>query len=255
MLLPAAAYSAVDPVAQALMPSEPFINKGGQRMSPEQVAMLRQQGARNAQADFSPVSHWSQGLGRALGNLEGGLQSKRAEKMGQENAAADADMAAILAQGGVDDASIAQILMDPNAGDGIKQYAGLEYQRRNTAQKPIAPSPIEKLMIARGIERGSPEWNANLDAALTNETDPWMTFQGPGMGYTGRQSGLAAAMGGGGQTSGAGQTGSPPAEAVAALQNGEGTAEQFDEMFGAGAAARAMGGGGSNVTSSFLTGL
>lgn len=49
----------------------------------------------------------------------------------------------------------------------------------------------------------------------------------------------------------------PPA-AVDALRRGEGTAEQFDQMFGPGAAARALGNGGagaSRIGSNFLEGL
>jgi len=49
-----------------------------------------------------------------------------------------------------------------------------------------------------------------------------------------------------------------PSSAIEALRRGEGTPEQFDEMFGPGAAARALGNGGgapSRVTSSFLGGL
>lgn len=47
-----------------------------------------------------------------------------------------------------------------------------------------------------------------------------------------------------------------PSAAIEALKRGEGTAEQFDQMFGPGAAARIMGeGGGSNVTADFLQGL
>lgn len=49
------------------------------------------------------------------------------------------------------------------------------------------------------------------------------------------------------------QAGTPaiPQEAVDALRRGEGTPAQFDEMFGQGAAARIMGGGGGNATGGF----
>lgn len=40
------------------------------------------------------------------------------------------------------------------------------------------------------------------------------------------------------------RTGGPPAAAIEALRRGEGTPEQFDQQFGQGAAARAMGNGG-----------
>lgn len=45
--------------------------------------------------------------------------------------------------------------------------------------------------------------------------------------------------------------GSIPPEAINALKKGEGTPEQFDAIFGAGAAARIMGGGGGDATGGF----
>lgn len=241
--LPAAAYAAVDPVAQALLaePASPFVwGQGGAKLSPEQVAMLRAQGEQMAQSDFSPVGHWTQGLGRVLNNLEGGLKTKRAERMEGENRDYQARMAEALASGDVDNSTIARILMDPNAAGGARDYAAILMQSRQP--KVAAPTNIEKLMLARGIQPGSQEWNDNLSAALANEVDPFVTFQGPTIGYTGRQSGLAAAMGGGGQASGS--MGSPPAEAVAELQRDptEAARREFDEVFGQGAAARVLGG-------------
>lgn len=56
-----------------------------------------------------------------------------------------------------------------------------------------------------------------------------------------------------GQGAPVGQRGIPPA-AVEALRRGEGTPEQFDEMFGPGAAARIMGGAGSNASGGFPPG-
>lgn len=48
--------------------------------------------------------------------------------------------------------------------------------------------------------------------------------------------------------------GNIPPEAINALKSGEGSAEQFDAIFGAGAAARVMGGGVSNDTGGFPPG-
>jgi hypothetical protein len=52
------------------------------------------------------------------------------------------------------------------------------------------------------------------------------------------------------QTFGREQAGIPQ-EAIEALKRGEGTPEQFDQMFGQGAAARAMGGTASNSGGGF----
>lgn len=48
-----------------------------------------------------------------------------------------------------------------------------------------------------------------------------------------------------------GQGAEPPAEAIEALRAGQGTPEQFDEIFGPGAAARVMGGAGGNASGNF----
>lgn len=244
MILPQSAMAAVDPVAQALTPESAFTwAYGGLKMTPEQAAMQRQQGMARSRGDYSPIQNWTQGLARVADNVMGALDARRADKQLAAGAEADRALMEAIAGGGVDDAMIARALMDPNVGQGVKEFAGMEYAARRP--KAAAPTNIEKLMMARGIQPGTPEWNAGLDSAILNETDPFVTFQGPTYGYTGRQSGLAAAMGGGGPVSGAAQGASPPAEAVAALQRGEGTPEQFDEMFGQGAAARALGGSAS----------
>ncbi len=244
-----------DPVAEVLAGPEPFVwGHGGLKMSPAQAAAMRERGLARTRTDYSPIQHWTQGLARVSDNIFGALEAKRADKALEASAEADRGLMEAMVAGGVDDATIARALMDPNVGDGVKQFAGMEYQRRMPAKAP-APTELEKLMAAAGIERGSDEWNSQINAELLNRRDPFTTFTGPTVGYTGRQSGLAAALGGG-DSSGAAPTGSPPAEAVAALKRGEGTPEQFDEMFGPGAAARVMGGGGGgNVTSGFLDGL
>lgn len=210
-MLPMGAYAAVDPVVQELMkPAEPFVwGAGGAKLTPEQVAALRAQGEGMAASDFSPVGHWTQGLGRALSNLEGGLKVKRAERMEGENRARDAELAEAMAGGRVDDATIARVLMDPNAGAGVREFAGMEYAARRP--KASAPTELEKLMLAANIQRGSPEWNAQLTAELRNRRDPFTTFTGPTIGYVGPQSGLAAALGGGGQASVAQPGAEPPA--------------------------------------------
>lgn len=215
MILPAAAYGAVDPVAQALVAPEPFVwGEGGAQMTPAEVAARRKAGMdrMRAGADYSPIGHWTQGLARVGEGILGGLEVAGARKDREKNDAADAEMRAALASREVNDEMIAAALLNPAASDATRGYAGMLMEARQP--KAAAPTNIEKLMMARGIPRGSPEWNETLSAALANEVDPFVTFQGPTMGYTGRQSGLAAAMGGGGQASGASQGAVPPVGAV-----------------------------------------
>jgi len=222
MILPQAAMAAVDPVAQALAPPEAFVwGHGGLKMTPQQAMMQRERGIARSQGDFSPIQNWTQGLGRVAENVLGALEARKADKALAAGAEADRGLAEAIAAGGVDDATIARALMDPNVGQGVREFAGMEYAARRP--KAAAPTNIEKLMISRGIQPGSPEWNRTLDAALQNETDPFVTFQGPTYGYTGRQSGLAAAMqGGGGPVSGAQPGGEPPAVLPPDFDFGEG---------------------------------
>lgn len=245
-----------DPVAMALLaPEEPFVwGQGGVRLSPERVAALRAQGEQLSRGDYSPVGHWTQGLGRVLDGLDGGLKMKRAREAEQANSEADAALAERLAGGTMSDEMVARALMDPNVGAGVKEFAGLEYARRNPKKAAVAPTETEKLMLARGIRPGTPEWNAQLDAELLNQRDPMMTFSGPTFTYSGRTSAFPSTVGAGGQAGSA--PAGPPAEAVAMLK-GDPSPEarkEFDEAFGAGSADRVLGGGASNGTDPFPSG-
>ena len=133
---PIGAMAAADPVAQALMqPADPFVwGQGGAKMTPQQVAMLRAQGEGLSQSDYSPVGHWTQGLGRVLDSVDGGLKMKRAEKMEGENREYQQRMAEALATGEVSDEMIARVLMDPNADAGAQNFAAMQMKARQPAQ-------------------------------------------------------------------------------------------------------------------------
>lgn len=237
--MPASSAMMVDPVAEAL--TQPFVwGAGGAKMTPEEVAVLRAQGEGMAAADFSPVGHWTQGLGRALTNLEGGMKVKKAREGREANDAVDAEIRAALLGGDVTPEMLGAALMDPSASDATRGYAGMMFKA--TQPKPREMTQIEKIMTARGIQEGSPEWNATLDAALLNETDPMGSIQGPNLSAYGRQSFLAnLVQEGGGQSSGAGQTPPPPA-AVEFLRQNPDTREAFELKYGAGSAAQILGG-------------
>ncbi|QDP53773.1 MAG: hypothetical protein GOVbin7759_60 [Prokaryotic dsDNA virus sp.] len=232
--IPAGVAQVVDPVAQALTPAEPFVwGHGGLKMTPQQAAMMRERGQQRMRGDYSPVQHWTQGLARVADNVLGALEAKKADKALEEGAAADRALMEAMVSGGVDDSMIARALMDPNVGEGVRQFAGMEYQRRQPAKAP-APTDIEKLMMARGIERGSDVWNKTLDAAITGKTDPFTVLQTGTGTFMGPQSLVQQALQeGGGPTSGAPAGGEPPAVLPP---------DFFDDNGG---------GGGGNVTDPF----
>lgn len=113
--------------------------------------------------------------------------------------------------------------------------AWIEQQR--TMVKALAdPAKMEALSTAgkqavdMGYKPGTPEFNSAVrDIFTASEAKPYVVG--------GETRLYQPKIGGPGQVQGS----APPA-AVEALRRGEGTPEQFDEMFGPGAAARVMGG-------------
>lgn len=79
--------------------------QGGRRMTPDEIARERALAARQMQSDYSPVQHWTQGLGRVTDNVLGALRDRSAQKSALANAA--------------DTARIAQLLTRPGAGPGL----------------------------------------------------------------------------------------------------------------------------------------
>ena len=80
-------------------PEQPFIwGQGGRRMTPEDIARERALAARQMQSDYSPVQHWSQGLGRVADNVLGALRDRKAQKAADANAADGQRIAELLTQ-------------------------------------------------------------------------------------------------------------------------------------------------------------
>lgn len=117
-------------------PAEPFVwGKGGRRMTPEQIAQEQQIAQALMQPDFSPVGHWTQGLGRVAQAALGNLREGRADRAGEANAA--------------ETASIAQLLMNPT---GASATGG-------TPRFPVSP----------GGEVPAPGGNPAIAQAATNQ--------------------------------------------------------------------------------------
>lgn len=71
---------------------------GGQRMTPDDIARERALAARQMQSDYSPVQHWSQGLGRVADNVLGALRDRNAQKAAAANSADSMRIAELLTQ-------------------------------------------------------------------------------------------------------------------------------------------------------------
>lgn len=72
--------------------------KGGRRMTPEDIARERALAARQMQSDYSPIQHWSQGLGRVADNVLGALRDRGAQKAAAANSADSMRIAELLTQ-------------------------------------------------------------------------------------------------------------------------------------------------------------
>lgn len=104
--------------------------------------------------------------------------------------------------------------------------------------KQEALSAAGKIVMDMGFKPGTPEFNQKvLEVWQAGESKPYVVG-GETRLYTPRLGGPGQALGG------------VPPEAVEALRRGEGTPEQFDEMFGAGAAAKFMSQGGQTPPAS-----
>lgn len=185
-------------VAQALAQPQqtPFVwGQGGSRLTPEQLAMERERAASMMQSDYSPVGHWSQGLGRVADNVLGAFEMKGVKKDEAEmQASRDAQIAQLLGAGNADLAP-AFTSNDPVAQSLAETIFGL----RNP--KPSKPLEFQQILIDAGFKPGTPEYQAEALRLARAKNDPFITASLPDGGfYGGPQSGFMTALtGGGGQ--------------------------------------------------------
>lgn len=213
------------PVGQ-MQTAAPFVwGRGGARMTPEQIAMQREIALRETQGDYSPIGHWTQGLGRVLDGVSGGLRNRRIAKAEAANAAeGDAVMRVLMvggsmpgASGGAIDESgatkpanehVIAAMLNPNLPESVREFAKMQYKQMQP-KPPPEPTEFERSLIASGILPGTPEWTAAFKSKVQNTLDPWTNIVVGGNSYSGRQSMVDNALKGGGPAS-AGPGGATP---------------------------------------------
>lgn len=233
-------------------PPEPFVfGKGGARYTPEQVAQMREM----AQAEiadagsYAPVQSWTQGLDRALGAITGGIRLRKADKADAAiQAESDAVTQALLADPSKE--HVLQVLGNARAPKGAQSVA--ELLAKPMFAKPAEPPEIVQLAAIANDPTQPDHIRAAARDRVTALNDPLVNMPLPGgRTFVGPRSEVVPTLGGGGQASGVPQTTAPPAEAIAELKADPTGAAEFDEMFGAGAAARVLGGGTGNGVGGF----
>lgn len=231
-------------------PPSPFLwGAGGSKYSPEQVEQMRAMAQAEMQDATSgaPVAHWLQGLNRSLGAVTGGLRMRKADKAGAEIAAeSDAVTQALLANPTRD--SVLGAIASGKLSKGGMAVAEILAEGFKPP-KPNAPPEIIELASIANDPMQPPHIRKAAADRVTALNDPLVNMPLPGgRAFVGPRSEVVPTLGGGGQSSGAPQTMAPPAEAIADLKADPTGAAEFDEVFGAGAAARILGSGGPAAT-------
>ena len=220
--IPAGIVQGMFPSTQMQTTSEPFQwGSGGRRMTPEQIDLERQIAESLMQSDYSPVQHWSQGLGRVFDNVSGKLRQRSLDRAEADNRAYSQNQIAQLlanpggplsasgppgvgqssAPGG-NQAALMALLADPYADEGAKAVAQMQLkQQQQMAMKQFEyanreqPEVVQLAQIANNP--GSPDWMKKAaQDRITAMNDPMTIIPGlPGGTYVGRQSGMASALG------------------------------------------------------------
>lgn len=223
--IPAGIMQGLFPSTQMQTTSAPFQwGSGGRRMTPEDIARERKVAASLMQSDYSPVQHWTQGLGRVADNVLGAFRERDTDRAVADNQAYSRSVADLLSNpGGTPSASgppgvasqssapggnqaaLLQALSDPYLDPSVKAIAQMQLeQQQKMAMKQFEYANREQPEIVRlanlANDPTQPEHVRKAAQARVNIlNDPMAIIPGLPIGtYVGPQSGVAAALGGGG---------------------------------------------------------
>jgi hypothetical protein len=193
----------------------------GKRMTPEEIAQSRKVAMALSAPDFSPVASPWQGLARVAGQVSGALQSRRADRAAETNAAESSRvLEALLAGDGTDKTALTNAAFNPYLDEGARKFAGTQLAAL------AKPAPVNDT-VADYEFRTQMLGKDAADAWLARGNDPFVTASLPGgQFYAGPQSGFASALGVGAQPVAAPQAAQPTTKRLsngqmAYLVNGE----------------------------------
>lgn len=221
-MIPAGIMTGLFPQNQMQTAAQPFVwGNGGRRMTPEDIAREREIAANLMQTDYSPVDSPWQGLARVAGNVTGALRERKANKASEQNADYSAQIAqSLINPSGTPSASaplgaassstpggnfpqLMQVMADPYADANVKAIAQMQLeQQQKMAMKQFEysnreqPEIVQLATIANDTAQPAHVRKAAADR-ITAMNDPMAIIPGlPSGTYVGRQSGVAAALGG-----------------------------------------------------------
>lgn len=180
------------PMLNMQQAATPFVwGQGGRRVTPDEIARQRLIAEQQTAGDYSPVGHWTQGLGRVLDGLEGGFAKRNLRRAEDANASeSNAVLEALM--NSPDQRTIISAVANQNLSPEVRKLAA--------GMMPKAWQPtndLEKAAIEAGIPRGSPQWVEIMNTAVQNKVDPWTNIVTGGESLMGRQSLIQQALGGG----------------------------------------------------------
>lgn len=172
---------AIDEAGAIQQPEDPFVWSGGGAMiTPDELARRREIADAQSRADFSPVAHWTQGLGRVLENVSGALETRKLDRLAEQSAARGQSVAEALVAGGTGQASVvARALADPTLPREVRQLAELQFRAANK-QPHVNDTEADMMLFDRRLGSGKgDEWLASKLDPIVNIPTPYGPYFGP----------------------------------------------------------------------------